>query len=46
MLTVPAGDLNYVTHTAHLDLIVRKIQEKLSGKEEVVFERLAEGGWK
>jgi len=38
VLTVPADDLDYVAHTSHLDLIVRKIQEKLTGKEEVVFE--------
>jgi deoxyadenosine/deoxycytidine kinase len=37
VLTVPAGDLNYVVHNSHLDLVVSKIQEKLSGKEEVVF---------
>jgi deoxyadenosine/deoxycytidine kinase len=46
VLAVPAGDLDFVTHSNHLDLIVSKIQEKLTGKEEVVFERLAEGGWK
>ena len=38
VLTVPADDLNYVLHDAHLDLIVSKIQSKLSGKEEVSFE--------
>jgi deoxyadenosine/deoxycytidine kinase len=38
VLTVPADDLNYVLHDAHLDLIVSKIQSKLSGKEEVRFE--------
>ena len=37
VLTVPADDLDYVSHNSHLDLIVRKIREKLSGKEEVVF---------
>ncbi len=36
-LTVPADDLDYVSHTAHLDLVVSKIREKLSGKEEVSF---------
>jgi deoxyadenosine/deoxycytidine kinase len=39
ILTVPADDLDYVAHPAHLDLIVRKVQEKLTGKEEVVFAR-------
>jgi deoxyadenosine/deoxycytidine kinase len=38
ILAVPADDLDYVAHGGHLDLIVAKIQEKLSGKEEVVFE--------
>ena len=37
MLTVPADDLDYVAHPGHLDLIVAKVQEKLTGKEEVVF---------
>jgi deoxyadenosine/deoxycytidine kinase len=37
VLTVPADDLNYVARPAHLDLVVRKVQEKLTGKEEVVF---------
>ncbi len=38
VLTVPADDLDYVAHPPHLDLIVSKIQEKLTGKEEVVFQ--------
>lgn len=37
VLSVPADDLDYVANTSHLDLIVSKIQEKLTGKEEVVF---------
>lgn len=37
-LIVPADDLDYVAHSAHLELVVRKIQEKLTGKEEVVFD--------
>jgi deoxyadenosine/deoxycytidine kinase len=37
VLTVPADDLDYVAHPRHLQLIVRKVQEKLTGKEEVVF---------
>lgn len=39
ILTVPADDLDYVSHTSHLDLIVMKIREKLSGKEEVSFKQ-------
>jgi deoxyadenosine/deoxycytidine kinase len=37
VLSVPADDLDYVAHDSHLDLIVSKVHEKLSGKEEVVF---------
>ncbi len=37
VLTVPADDLDYVAHPRHLDLIIRKVEEKLTGKEEVVF---------
>jgi deoxyadenosine/deoxycytidine kinase len=39
VLTVPADDLDYVAHSTHLDLIVSKVQEKLTGKEEVVFDK-------
>jgi len=38
VLTLPADDLDYVAHNGHLRLIVQKIEEKLTGKEEVVFE--------
>ena len=38
VLTVPADDLDFVTHPHHLDLIVQKVEEKLTGKEEVHFE--------
>jgi len=34
---VPADDLDYVAHSGHLDLIVCKVEEKLTGKEEVIF---------
>jgi len=37
-LTVPADDLDYVAHPTHLDLIVAKVQQKLIGKEEVIFD--------
>jgi deoxyadenosine/deoxycytidine kinase len=39
VLTVPADDLDYVAHPPHLELIARKVQEKLTGKEEVIFTR-------
>lgn len=38
VLTVPAGDLDYVEHRGHLDLVVDKVQEKLTGKDEVIFD--------
>ena len=37
VLTVPCDDLDFVAYSKHLDLIVLKIQEKLTGKDEVVF---------
>src|SRR4030066_1620273 len=37
VLTVPADELDYVAHPGHLDLIALKVEEKLTGKEEVVF---------
>lgn len=37
VLTVPSDDLDYVAHPRHLELIISKIQEKLTGREEVVF---------
>jgi deoxyadenosine/deoxycytidine kinase len=38
VLTVPTDDLNFVKRPDHFDLVVRKMDEKLTGKEEVVFE--------
>jgi len=45
VLTIPADDLDYVAYPSHLDLIVRTVQDKLMGKEEVIFEpdEVAEG---
>jgi deoxyadenosine/deoxycytidine kinase len=37
VLTVPAGELDFVANSYHLDLILSKIEEKLMGKEEVIF---------
>jgi deoxyadenosine/deoxycytidine kinase len=37
VLTIPADDLDYVAHSRHLDLIVQKVQDKLTGKEVVIF---------
>ena len=38
VLTVPSDNLDYVANTSHLELIASKVQEKLTGKEEVVFD--------
>ena len=38
ILAVPADDLDFVSHPGHLNLITQKVEEKLTGKEEVVFE--------
>jgi deoxyadenosine/deoxycytidine kinase len=38
VLAVPADALDYVSHSGHLKLIIEKVQDKLMGKEEVVFE--------
>ena len=38
ILTIPADELDYVAHSGHMDLIVAKVEEKLIGNEEVVFE--------
>jgi deoxyadenosine/deoxycytidine kinase len=37
VLTVPADDLDFVANPHHFDQIVEKINEKLTGKEEVIF---------
>ncbi len=37
VLTVPADALDFVAYPSHLDLIVRKVEEKLMGQEEVIF---------
>jgi deoxyadenosine/deoxycytidine kinase len=38
VLTIPADDVDYVAHPGHLELIVSKVEEKLTGKEEVIFD--------
>lgn len=37
VLTLHTDDLDFVHHTQHLNTIVRRIQEKLAGKEELIF---------
>ena len=37
VLTIRTDDLDFVHVTRHLDIVVERIQDKLSGREEVVF---------
>ncbi|MEN4013852.1 MAG: deoxynucleoside kinase [Chloroflexota bacterium] len=37
VLTVPADNLDFVAHPRHLELILKKVQDKLTGKDEVIF---------
>ncbi len=37
VLTIRTDDLDFVNQPKHLDIVVQRIQEKLAGREEVVF---------
>lgn len=37
VLVIPSEDLNFVAKPAHLDIVVQKIEQKLAGKEDVIF---------
>ena len=37
VLTIPSDDLDFVHKPRHLDIVVKTIQAKLAGKEEIVF---------
>jgi len=37
VLTIRTDDLDFVNKTRHLDIVVKRIQEKLAGREEVIF---------
>jgi len=37
VLTIPADNLNFVTNEKHIQIIIDRIEQKLSGKEHVVF---------
>ena len=41
VLTIPADNYNFVTNDAHLDIIIDRIQQKLAGKDKVVFPDIA-----
>jgi deoxyadenosine/deoxycytidine kinase len=47
ILTVPADDIDFVAHPGHLDLIALKVDEKLNGQQEVIFqpEEVARAAW-
>jgi len=38
VLTIRTDDLDFVHKPQHLDIVIQKIQEKLTGKEEIVFQ--------
>jgi deoxyadenosine/deoxycytidine kinase len=42
VLTVPADDLDFVAHQAHLDLVAEKVVDKLQGKDIVTFQPLSD----
>lgn len=37
VLTIRTDDLDFVHHSQHMDIVVGRIQDKLAGKDEVVF---------
>ena len=37
VLTIQSADLNFVKYPHHLDIVVQRIQDKLAGKEKVIF---------
>ena len=37
VLTIPGDNLDFVANNGHLDLVIKKVKEKLTGKEVVVF---------
>ena len=39
VLTIRTDYLDFVHKAKHLDIVIQRIQDKLAGKEEVVFEK-------
>ncbi len=39
VLSVPTDRMDFVAHNGHLELIIDKMSERLTGKEEVIFTR-------
>ena len=44
VLTIPTDDLDFVHRPRHLDIVVDRIQDKLAGKEDVIFPENSNGG--
>ncbi len=42
VLTIPSDDLDFVNKPKHLDIVVKRIQDKLVGKEEIIFPKNGE----
>jgi deoxyadenosine/deoxycytidine kinase len=42
VLTIPTENLDFVHKSRHLDIVVERIQDKLAGKEDVIFPPYAE----
>ncbi|QYK50093.1 MAG: deoxynucleoside kinase [Anaerolineales bacterium] len=38
VLTISSGDLDYVNDEAHLDIVIKTIEDKLSGRDELIFD--------
>ena len=37
VLTIPTDNLDFVSMPKHMDLVLRKVEEKIAGKDEVIF---------
>jgi hypothetical protein len=37
VLVIPSQDLDFVNKPGHLDIVVDRVRERLSGKEDIVF---------
>jgi len=44
VLTIRTDDLDFVHKARHLDIVVQRIQEKLAGREELIFPDNGNGG--
>lgn len=44
VLTIRTDDLDFVHKPKHLDIVVRRIQDKLAGKEDVIFPKESDEG--